>query len=131
VEIAVLRHQLTVLRRQAARPRYGHTDRLVLATLSRLIPRARWQIVLVTPATLLRWHREWVRRRWTPSDRPRRRSCPAARRGRTHAAAGPGESSLGYLRIVGECRKLNIGIAATSVPHAGHGDVINEASRTT
>src|SRR3989475_13193554 len=48
-----------------ARPRYAPTDRLVLATLARLLPRERWSAFLVTPATLLRWHRELVRRRWT------------------------------------------------------------------
>src|SRR5207245_889431 len=64
VEIAVLRHQLAVLHRQVARPRYAPTDRLVLATLARLLPRERWSAFLVTPATLLRWHRELVRRRW-------------------------------------------------------------------
>jgi hypothetical protein len=61
VEIAVLRHQLAVLHRQVARPRYAPTDRLVLATLARLLPRERWSAFLVTPATLLRWHRELVR----------------------------------------------------------------------
>src|SRR3981081_2423576 len=65
VEIAVLRHQLAVLHRQVARPRYAPTDRLVLATLARLLPRERWSAFLVTPATLLRWHRELVRGRWT------------------------------------------------------------------
>jgi putative transposase len=65
VEIAVLRHQLLVLRRQVARPRYTPTDRLVLATLAKLLPRDRWTIFLVTPSTLLRWHRELIRRRWT------------------------------------------------------------------
>src|SRR5207248_3544178 len=65
VEIAVLRHQLAVLHRQVARPRYAPTDRLVLATLARLLPRERWSAFLVTPATLLRWHRELVQRRWT------------------------------------------------------------------
>src|SRR3989454_8109600 len=65
VEIAVLRHQLAVLRRQVPRPRYAPTDRLVPATLARLLPRERWSAFLVTPATLLRWHRELVQRRWT------------------------------------------------------------------
>ena len=70
VEIAVLRHQLAVLHRQVARPRYAPTDRLVLATLARLLPRERWASFLVTPATLLRWHRELVRRRWTYAHEP-------------------------------------------------------------
>jgi putative transposase len=58
IEIAVLRHQLMVLRRQVTRPRYTPQDRLVLAVLARLLPRERWAAFLVTPATLLRWHRE-------------------------------------------------------------------------
>src|SRR5436190_9589057 len=65
VEIAVLRHQLLVLRRQVAQPRYTPTDRTVLATLAKLLPRDRWPIFLVTPSTLFRWHRELIRWRWT------------------------------------------------------------------
>jgi len=65
VEIAVLRHQLAVLRRQVARPRYSPADRAVLATLARLLSRERWAAFLVTPATLLRWHHELVARSWT------------------------------------------------------------------
>jgi hypothetical protein len=59
VEIAVLRHQLAVLRRQVVRPRYTQADRVVLATLAKLLPRERWRIFLVTPSTLLRWHANW------------------------------------------------------------------------
>jgi putative transposase len=65
VEIAVLRHQLMVVRRQVARPRYAPADRMVLAVLARLLPRERWPVFLVTPATLLRWHRELVAPGWT------------------------------------------------------------------
>src|SRR5438874_13202768 len=74
VEIAVLRHQLLVLRRQVARPRYAPSDRIILAALAKLLPRDRWAIFLVTPSTLLRWHRELIRRRWTypPKSRTRR-----------------------------------------------------------
>ncbi len=70
VEIAVLHHELKVLRRQVGRLRYRPSDRLFLAAASRLLPRERWPAFLVTPQTLLRWHRELVRRKWTfPSDR--------------------------------------------------------------
>jgi hypothetical protein len=65
VEIAVLRHQLAVLRRQVARPRYTPADRMLLAALAKLLPRERWAVFLVMPSTLLRWHRELVARRWT------------------------------------------------------------------
>ena len=73
VEIAVLRHQLSVLQRQIARPRFNDTDRAVLSSLAKLIPRDRWAVFLVTPATLIRWHRQLVRRHWTQRpSRPRR-----------------------------------------------------------
>ena len=52
VEIAVLRHQLGVLRRQVPRPRYTPADRMLLAGLAKLLPRERWAVFLVTPATL-------------------------------------------------------------------------------
>jgi putative transposase len=68
VEIAVLRHQLLVLRRQVARPRNTPADRMVLAVLAKLLPRDRWPIFLVTPSTLLRLHRELIPRRWTYPD---------------------------------------------------------------
>ena len=116
VEIAVLRHQLAVLRRQVARPRYSPADRALLATLARLLSRERWAAFLVTPATLLRWHRELVARSWTY---PRRgRAAPNALDDDVVApglAPGPGEPRWGYLRIVGECRKLGVAVSATSV----------------
>jgi putative transposase len=65
IEILVLRHQL-VLRREIARPRFEPADRALLAALSRTLPREVWRSFLFQPATLLRWHQQLVRRRWTP-----------------------------------------------------------------
>ena len=65
IELAVLRHQLAVLKRQVGRPALCHRDRLFMAVMSRALPRDRWSSFLVTPSTLLRWHRELVRRKWT------------------------------------------------------------------
>ena len=65
VEVIVLRHQVAVRRRQVRRLDLEPADRAVLAGLSRLLPRARWAAFFVTPATLLRWHRNLIARRWT------------------------------------------------------------------
>ncbi|SQD93368.1 conserved hypothetical protein [Parafrankia sp. Ea1.12] len=62
-EILVLRHELTVLRRQVPRPRYCWADRAILAGLARLLPRTSSPTLLVRPETILRWHRHLVRRR--------------------------------------------------------------------
>jgi hypothetical protein len=69
LEIVVLRHELSVLRRQTARPQLRPSERLLLAAASRLLPRSRWGSFLVTPSTLLRWHRRLVARRWTYAGR--------------------------------------------------------------
>jgi putative transposase len=115
IEVAVLQHQSMVLRRQIARPRYTPQDRLVLAMLACLLPRERWAAFLATPSTLLRWHREPVARRW---------AYPATGHGRRGLDPGTVELVVrmarenpgwGYLRIVGECRKLGIRVSATSV----------------
>jgi hypothetical protein len=71
IEILVLRHQLRLLERQVARPQLRPADRALLAAFSRALPRRAWASFLVTPATLLRWHRELVGRSWTyPHRRP-------------------------------------------------------------
>jgi putative transposase len=63
LEIMVLRQELAVLRRSVARLPFTPADRTFLAAASRLLPRARWTVFMVTPATLLRWHRCLVTRR--------------------------------------------------------------------
>jgi putative transposase len=65
LEILVLRHQLTVLRRQTPRPRFEPADRALLAAVSRMLPRSVWSCFLVKPDTLLRWHRRLIAGAWT------------------------------------------------------------------
>ena len=65
LEILILRHQLRVLRRTSGPPKLRTVDRVLLAAASRAIPRDRWATFIVTPATLLRWHRQLVKRKWT------------------------------------------------------------------
>src|SRR5215469_1456380 len=73
IEVLALRHQIRVLERHVRRPRFRHRDRLILAALSRFLPRPVWRSFLVSPETLLRWHRELVRRKWALyAHRPRR-----------------------------------------------------------
>lgn len=115
VEIAVLRHQLAVLGRQVTRPRYTPTDRMLLASLARLLSRERWGIFLVTPATLLRWHRELVTRHWTyPHIGRARRGLPESTVELVVRLARE-NPRWGYLRIVGEARKLGVAVSGSSV----------------
>lgn len=81
VKLLVLRHQLVVLGRQAGRPSLRPADRALFAALVRALPRRRRHGLIVTPQTLLRWHRELVRRKWAALPRPSgaRRSRASAR----------------------------------------------------
>jgi putative transposase len=114
LEIVVLRHELAVLRRQVKRPAFRSADRVFLAAASRMLPRVRWSSFMVTPATLLQWHRRLVAGRWTY----------ARRRGRP--PIGPDVRALivrfarenprwGYQRIVGELKGMGVIVSATTV----------------
>jgi putative transposase len=73
IEILVRSHQVAVLRRQVERLDLEPSDRAVLSALAQLLPRPRWAAFMVTPATLLLWHRNLIARKWT---------CPRRRPGR-------------------------------------------------
>jgi putative transposase len=115
LEILVLRHELSILRRQVRRPLFAPQDRLLLAALSRVLPRRSWQAFMVRPETLLRWHRQLLARHW---------AYPHSRTGRPPIDSEVHELILrlarenngwGYIRIVGELRKLGIDVSATLV----------------
>ena len=115
LEILVLRHELSILRPQARQPRFEPGDRMLLAALSRVLPRRSWSAFLVQPETLLRWHRRLIAARWTYPHRQRGRP-PIGREVRELIVRLARENpSWGYLRIVGELRKLGVTVSAASV----------------
>jgi transposase InsO family protein len=116
IELLVLRHQVKVLQRQVKRPRLSRLDRVLFAATSARLPRGSWSSFLVRPETLLRWHRELVRRKWTyrrmghpgrPPVEPDLRAL-IVRLGRENPR-------WGYQRIRGELLKLGIRVSATTV----------------
>ncbi|GAA4635202.1 hypothetical protein GCM10023196_079740 [Actinoallomurus vinaceus] len=128
-EILVLRHQLAVLRRQVARPKPSWADRAFITALARLLPKRRRVGLLVTPGTLLRWHADLVKRRWTfkrktpgrPPTKPT--TCALVLR---LAAENP---SWGYRRIAGELAGLGRNVGAATVWRILHKAGIDPAPR--
>ncbi len=110
----VLRHELSVLSRQAGRPQLRPSDRLLLAAANRLLPRSRWGSFVVTPATLLRWHRRLVARRWTYSSRIGRPPVGGEIRELVLRLARE-NPRWGYQRIAGEINGLGLKVSATTV----------------
>jgi hypothetical protein len=114
LEIVVLRHELSVLRRQVGRPHLRPSDWILLAAASRLLPRSRWSSFLVTPATLLRWHRRFVARRWTFAGRAGRPPVGDEIRELVLRLARE-NPRWGYQRIAGEINGLGLTVSATTV----------------
>src|SRR5271165_3085280 len=114
LEILVLQHQVAVLRRQVKRVEYRPADRALLALLSRALPRSAWRSFLVTPETLLRWHRAMVTRKWTQPRSPGRPPLPASTVELIVRLAQE-NPRWGYQRLQGELRKLGITVSATSI----------------
>ena len=115
IAVLVLRHQVAVLRRQVHRPDLHHADRVLLTALSRVLRRSSWGAFFVTPATLLRWHRTLVARRWSyPHRSPGRPNVPASLRDAVLRLARE-NPRWGYQRIAGELLGLGHRLSPTTV----------------
>jgi transposase len=115
LEILVLRHQLTVLRRQIPRLRLEPADRALLAAVSRVLPRSRWSCFFVPPETLLGWHRRLVTGAWTyPHRRPGRPPLDQETQQLiVHLAKD--NPAWGYQRSKGELQHLGVRVSATAI----------------
>ena len=117
LEILVLRHQLTVLRRQTARPRLEPADRALLAAISRVLPRSRWSCFFVRPETLLGWHRRLVAGAWTyPHYQTGRPALDEDVRQLIIRLARE-NPRWGYQRIKGELQHLGVSGLSDHDPH--------------
>ena len=116
LEIIVLRHQIQVLRRQVDRPAVNDDDRTPLAAIGAALPRRLRQGWIVTPNTLLRWHRRRVARHWThpPRRRPGRPPTPVGLR-QLIVRLATENPTWGYRRIHGELIGLGHQIGQTTV----------------
>jgi putative transposase len=115
VELLVLRHQLVVLGRQERHPRLRPADRALLAALARLLPPRRRHGLVVTPQTLLRWHRELVRRKWTEPRGSRGRPPLDDRIGQLVLRFARENPGWGYPRIAGELLKLGLRVSPSTI----------------
>ncbi|HEY2687127.1 MAG TPA: integrase core domain-containing protein, partial [Streptosporangiaceae bacterium] len=131
VELLVLRHENAVLRRQISRVRYQPGDRLWLAALSRLLPRSRWgEVFMVTPATLLAWHRRLVARKWDYSSRRRHgRPSTAIAIRKLVIRMATDNPTWGHRRVQGELIRLGHPIASSTVWQILHAAGIGPAPR--
>jgi putative transposase len=131
LEILVLRHQLAVLRRQAARPKLQPADRALLAALSQALPRGRWSCFFVKPETLLRWHRRLVAGVWTyPHRRPGRPPLDQELQQLIVRLASE-NPRWGYQRIQGELIRLGMGVSATAIRTTLHRHGLDPTPRPT
>jgi putative transposase len=115
VELLVLRHQLVVLGREQRRPMLRPADRALLSALGRLLPPRRRHGLVVRPQTLLRWHRELVRRKWTQPRRTRGRPPVDDRVRQLVLRLARENPSWGYPRIAGELLKLGLRASPSTV----------------